>query len=88
MAAWIDFDRVGYSDVDVNCKSCEKINPEQMKKFTLEVVQHDDGTIKHIITIDGFNKLEILGILSLEISENNKKIFNGKPKRTTKTLKK
>jgi hypothetical protein len=31
VAAWMDFDRLGYSDVDVNCQSCQKINPEQMK---------------------------------------------------------
>jgi predicted HTH transcriptional regulator len=31
VAAWLDVDRVGYSDGHIDCKSCEKINPEQMK---------------------------------------------------------
>jgi hypothetical protein len=31
VAARLDLDRVGYSNVDVNFKSCQKINPKQMK---------------------------------------------------------
>jgi hypothetical protein len=37
VAARLDLDRVGYSNVDVNCKSCQKINPEKMKPKEYEI---------------------------------------------------
>jgi hypothetical protein len=37
VAARLDVDRVGYSNVDVNCQSCQKINPKQMKPKEYEI---------------------------------------------------
>ena len=56
-----------------------------MRKFTL-VIEDSDNGIKYTSTIDGFNKVEILGLLSIEAQEVYKQI--GKVKRTNKTLKK
>lgn len=56
-----------------------------MRKFTL-VIKDSGNEVKHTRTIQGFNHVELLGLLSIETQEVYKQI--GKVKRTNKTLKK
>ena len=56
-----------------------------MKKYTLVIEDSGDG-VKHTRTIEGFNKVEILGLLNIEVQEVYRQL--GKLKRTNKILKK
>jgi hypothetical protein len=40
-----------------------------VKRYVLEFIQHEDGTFKIESTADGYNGLEIVGLLSMKLND-------------------